>query len=61
MHTQKLVLGHLRRVDIPEHIEEPGCNQPVFYCCETPGILRVAFAGVMLTAFRVTDVGGMQV
>ena len=61
MHTQKLMLGHFWSIDIPEHIEETGCNQPIFYGCKTPCVLRVTFTGVMFVTYRVTDIGCTQV
>jgi hypothetical protein len=60
VHSQKLRFGYLRSIDMIEHIEEPGYDKLVFYCRKTPGIFRVAFAGVVFSAIGVTNVRRAQ-
>lgn len=60
MHAKQLFLGHFRRVDVIEHIEEPAGKQSIFDGGKAQGIFRMIFACVMFLAIRVTDIGGRQ-
>ena len=60
MYSQKLTLGHFRRIETSQHIEKSGCNELIFYRGQAPGILRVTFAGVMFVTFGMAEIGCRQ-
>ena len=60
MNSQKLAFGHLRSIEIPEHIGQAGRHELILDRRKTPGVLRVTLTGIVFVAFGVADIGSGQ-
>lgn len=60
MYSQKLSLGHLRRLTIAKHIRKPAAHEMILDRRQASDRLRMTVTRIMPVTRRVADVGGRQ-